>query len=85
MKAKEALSQLEAHKGGPIPVELIATVIGFLPEIFELISRKNLRRQVEAQGKLIQLILQKNTEQDAFLAELKLLIEAAKKEVAEQK
>lgn len=68
--AEKALSQLEDHNGGPIPTELITTVVGLLPQIIELIGRKKLRSQVAAQGKLIQLILQKNEEQDARIAKL---------------
>ena len=69
MNASEALTKIEKEKG-PIPVELVTTIIGLLPQILELLSRKNLRKQVEVQGKLIQLILQKNTEQDARITAL---------------
>lgn len=68
--AEQALAKLEGHSEGPIPTELVTTVIGLLPQIIELLGRKVLRRQVAAQGKLIQLILQKNEEQDARIAKL---------------
>lgn len=69
MNATEALSHIE-NKKVPVPPELIPAIIGLLPQILELLSRKNLRKQVEVQGKLIQLILQKNTEQDARITAL---------------
>jgi hypothetical protein len=62
MEAQQALDKLEKHQSGEIPVELVANVIGLLPKIIELLSRKSLRKQVELQGKLIQSIIQKINE-----------------------
>jgi len=69
MQADELLKKLDTHKG-KIPVELIKEILALLPSLFELLSRKSLRKQVELQGKLIQAIIEINDEQNKRIQEL---------------
>jgi len=64
MEANELFNKLDAHEGGKIPAELLSEIISVLPSLFELLSRKSLRKQVEMQGKIIQAQMQINDEQE---------------------
>lgn len=68
MKAEEALSALEDHQQGPIDPALVTAVVGLLPQLLDLISRKPLKRQVEVIKKTLQAVVQKNKEQDETIA-----------------